>query len=313
MSDIKTRIYFCGGGSTNIGAMYDATSENVCFLDSSSANLLTNPVPEDRFYKIPGTDGAGGNPAYMMPFAKKHAPEMLKRFEPGVTNIVVITGGGGSGSTIGPNIVDLLLADGHTVFVIMIMGTDSTRRIRNTMNTGKNLEMISQKRGEVVAVSEVWNTNGEAAADQEVLFLLDSIVALTDQQNERLDTMDVKNFIQYNNLTSVEPQLSTLTIHTSRAEAAAVLEPISVASLYTDATKDVPFGTPFVRTVGICPNEAKLPGDQLHFVINSVGVTAMMDRLEEERVKVNTTQSSFRQRRSIVTVDDVAEDGFIAD
>ncbi|MCY1458933.1 hypothetical protein D9M71_763630 [compost metagenome] len=65
--------------------------------------------------------------------------------------------------------------------------------------------------------------------------------------------------------------------------------------------------------MGISPNEAKLPGDQLHFVINSVGVTAMFDRLEEERVKVNTVQANFRQRRSIVTVDDVVEGDFIAD
>jgi hypothetical protein len=313
MFDIKTRIYFCGGGSTNVGAMYDATGEHVCFLDSSSANLLTNPVPEDRFYKIPGTDGAGGNPAYMMPFARKHAPEMIARFPAGACNIVVITGGGGSGNTIGPNIVDQLLKQGLPTIVILIAGTDSTRRIRNTTNCIKNLELVSQKHQLPVVMATVSNVNGEAQADQEVLFLLDALVALTDQQNERLDTMDVMNWLQYNNVCAVDPELVSLQVVTTRAEATAILEPISVASLYTDPAKDVPFGTPFVRTVGICPNEAKLPSDQLHFIINSVGITSVMDKLEEERVKVNTVQAGFRTRRAIVTVDDISEDGFIAD
>lgn len=314
MSDIKTRIYNCGGTGFNIGSIYGPTAENVCFLDSSDANLKDKQIPAERVYLIPDTDGAGGDQAYMMPFAKKHAPEMIKRFPPAATNIVVVGTGGGSGAAIATHLVGLLLDLKLPTVIIAVGGVDTTRRIRNTLNFIKNMEIQSIRTQLPVTVAYVPNDNGEAEADQEVLFLLDSLVALCDQTNGRLDTKDIINWVQYNNVVSVPPSLVMLHVAENRAEAAAVLEPISVASLYTDPTKNIPFGTAFVRTVGIVNNDAKIPSDQLHFVINSVGITTLMEKLEEERVKVNTIQSSFRTRRAVVSVDDnLTSDGFCAD
>jgi len=314
MSDIKTQIYNCGGTGFNIGAQYGATAANVCFLDSSDANLKDKQIPAERVYLIPGTDGAGGDQSYMMPLARKHAPEMLKRFEPAAVNILVVGAGGGSGASIATQLVGLLLEMELPTVVIVVGGVDTTRRIRNTTNFIKNLEIKSLQTKLPVVMAYVDNTNGEAAADQEVLFLLDSLVALTDQTNGRLDTKDIINWLQFNRICAVEPSLVTLHVSQNRADASAVLEPISIASLYTDPTKNVPIGTAFVRTVGITSNEAKMSSDQLHFVINSVGVTAIMDNLEEERVKVNTVQSSFRSRKSIVSIDDnLTDDGLCVD
>ncbi|QBJ02557.1 tubulin PhuZ [Pseudomonas phage Psa21] len=314
MSDIKTRIYNCGGTGFNIGSLYGATAEHVCFLDSSDANLKDKQIPAERVYLIPGTDGAGGDQSYMMPFARKHADEMLKKFEPGATNIIVVGAGGGSGVAIAVQIATKLLTLKLPTIIIGISGTDSTRRIRNTTNFIKNMEVVSLKTQQPVVLAWVENTNGEAEADQEVLFLLDALVVLTDQTNGRLDTKDIINWLQYQHVCSVSPQLVQLHVSENRAEAAAVMEPISVASLYTDAEKNIPFGSAFVRTVGITNNDAKMPSDQLHFVINSVGINSITEKLEQERVKLNTVQSGFRQRKPVVSIDDnLTEDGYVVD
>ena len=314
MTNLKTRIYFTGGTGFNIGHQYGPTADHVCFLDSSDANLKDKNIPADRVYLIPGTDGGGGDQSYMMPFARKHAPEMINRFEPGDANIVVVGAGGASGATIAIQVVQQLLELELPTIVICVGGTDTTRRIRNTMNVISNMERTSAKTNMPVVMAYVDNANGEAEADNEVMFLLESLEALLDQTNGRLDTKDIINWLQYQRVCSVSPQLVQLHVSQTRQEAAAVLEPISIASLYTDPTKNTPIGSAFVRTVGITSNEAKMSSDQLHFVINSVGITTITDSIEEERIKLNTVQSSFRQRKSLAHLDDkVTDDGFAVD
>lgn len=315
MFDIKTRIYFCGGTGFNIGNLYGATGEHVAFLDSSDANLKDKKIDKDRIYLIPGTDGAGGDQNYMMPFARAHADEMLKRFEPGAVNIIVVGAGGGSGVSIAIQLATKLLAQKLPTIIIAASGTDTTRRIRNTTNLVKNLEVVSQKTQQPVPLAWVSNANGEGEADNEIIFLLDALIALTDQTNGRLDSKDIINWLQYQNVCAVQPQLVQLHVHQTRAEGAAVLEPISIASLYTDADKNIPFGHAFVRTVGITSNEAKMPSDQLHFILNSVGIASIFEELEEARVKITTVQSGFRQRKAVISIadDNLTEDGFVAD
>lgn len=313
MSAIKTRIYFCGGTGFNVGNRYGFSSEHVCFLDSSDANLKDKQIPQERVYLIPNTDGAGGDVNLMLPYARKHKDEMLAKFVPGEVCILVVGAGGGSGAAIALTLSQELLKQKIPTIIVAVSGTDSTRRLRNTTNFVKNLELVSNRTKLPVPLVWVSNDNGESEADNELLWILDALMVLTDQTNGRLDTQDIINWVQYNNLCSVLPQLVQLQISDNRQEAAAVLEPISIASLYTDPTKNTPFGTSFVRTVGIATHQEKMPSDQLHFILNSVGISTIMDDLEKDRVKLTTVQSGFQQRRAIVNVEDdiVEDDDFI--
>jgi hypothetical protein len=313
MSLLKTRSYFCGGTGANIGAQFGVTNPGVCFLDSSDANLAQLNIPEDQIYRIPNTDGAGGNQGYMMPYARKHADDMLAAFEPGEFNIVVCSIDGGTGPTIAWNLMGKLLGAGYTAVLVVIGGFDNTRRNTNASNTIKNLEIVSAKAKKPVVMAWIPNDAGEQTADQEALFVLDALVALTDQENGRLDTMDVANWVNYNNLCSVDPQLCSLTVLGTRQEAVQVLEPISIASLYVDPIKNTPFGTPFVHTNGIVTNPAKLQTEQLHFVINTRGIQTLAEDIDKERARLNTAQSGYNRRRAVVSVDDnTTDDGFVA-
>lgn len=308
MNPIKTRMYFTGGAGLNLGTEYSPNSDSVCFMDSSEANLKHKKLASDRLYIIPGTDGAGGDQSFMMPFARKHAPLMLAEYPPAEFNIVVTSGGGGTGPTIAVSLVAELLKMKANFIVVVVGGYDATKRVRNTINTMKNLEMLALKHQAPVVVAYVSNAGGEAAADDEALFILSALDALTDQENDRLDTKDIENFVNFHRITSVPPQLCTLHIRENRATASQVMEPISVAVLVNDISKDVPYGSALVRTVGITQKEGKIPGDQLHFIINSVGVTDVFEDLEQTMTKLNTVQSGYRQRRASFVQEDLSSD-----
>lgn len=307
MEQVKTRMYFTGGCGLNLGMEYSPTSESVCFLDSSAANIRHAQINADRLYIIPDTDGAGGDQAYMMPFARKHAPQMLERFPAGTQNIVVTSGGGGTGPAIAIALVEELVKAGEDVFVLVIGSYDATRRVKNTINIVKNLELMPLKHEQNVVISYISNAGGEAAADEEALFVLSALDALTDQDNDRMDTRDLSNFMQPHRNNAIQPQLMALHIRETRQEAAQILEPISVAILVNDIALDIPYGSIMARTVGITRREDKLPGNQLHFVLNSVGVTDILNELEESLAKLNTVQSGFRQRKASFARADLGE------
>lgn len=300
-------MYFTGGAGLNLGTTYSPNSESVCFIDSSEANLKHRKIAPERMYIIPNTDGAGGDQSFMMPHARKHAPLILEQFEPGQQNIIVTSGGGGTGPTVAASLLDNMLKNGENVIVMVVGGYDATKRVRNTTNILKNLELLSLKHQQPVVVSYISNSGGEAAADEEALFTLSALDALTDQENERLDTKDLENFLHFNRVCAVQPQLCTLHIRETRADAAKVLEPIMVIALLNDISLDVPYGSPFERKVGITKRTDKLPGNQMHFIINSVGVTDIFEDLEQTLTKLNTVQSGFRQRRSSFVVQDLGE------
>jgi hypothetical protein len=310
---LKTRIFFCGGAGLNIGTKFGATREDVCFVDGSDANV-SHHLPKDKVLLIPGVQGGGSDRSYMLPFARKFAPTVLDRFEPGVFNIVVFSLGGASGSTIGPVLMAELLKGGHPTVGVVIGCVDAMDKIDNSINTMKTLEGIAVATGSPVIVHFTQNNpTAWADMDDEAMFAIDSLLSLTDQQNDRLDVRDIHNWVFFNKRHAVEPQLCTMYIETDRKAALGVLDPISIASLYTDVDQIAPFSNAYNQTVGVARNDAKLGGDtQLHFVINSVGVEGAVSGLNDEKTKLVTMKSKGPRRKGLVSVDDNADEaGFV--
>lgn len=325
MTAVKTRIYFCGGAGLNIGVKFGVGRNDVCFLDTSLANLQDS-MPSELCYMIsppvaePGTTngrpqraGGGKDRKYIYPIVQPHIDKILKQFEPGDFNIVVFSAPGASGSVLGPLLLSKLLADDHAAVAIVIGASDSSTILENTTNTLKSLEGVSSQAGSSVVMHYIENgEGGHQSADDEAIIALDNLVSLTDQSNARLDTKDIANWVQFHKQHPIDPQLCALYIAETRAEAAAILEPISVASLFTDPDREATFGNPYSRTVGIALNDAKLTSDQLHFVINSVGIETIMTKLEDTKAAMARVQSSYRQRRALVDIDDKAiESGLV--
>lgn len=309
---IKIRIYACGGAGTNIVSQISAEDAAVCYIDTSGANL-TQDMNLDNVYRIEGLNGSGGNRRENYHTIAKEIAPILERFPAGDFNIVVHSASGGSGSTIGPLVMKALLEQKAATVCVVIGADDSAIRVGNTINTLKSLESISLLTEQPVVMSYHENTSGvpRGSIDTEARYVLEALIILASQENRELDGQDVTNWVQYHKVSPVRPQLSFLNVHDSRQEAAKVVEPISVASLYDDPSKDNPFGTPHNSTVGFTNGETQF-GDQLHFVINIADVEENFNRLRERHTELNRHHSSYRQRKAMVDVDDALNgDGMV--
>lgn len=313
MSKVKTQVYFCGGCGMDIGPLVNHA--DVAYIDTCDKNL-TEKHDVSKVFLTEGTRGAGANRRFILPLVRPQIKPFLERFPAGQANIVVFGGGGGSGSTTGPLIVAELLKQGETVFVVVINGIGSTEYIQNDIDTLKTLEGISSNvQGNVVFIPVDCAPGVPfSVVDAEAAFNIHAILNLTSQRNARLDVMDVHNFVNFQHrIPGFIPQLCVMSIHTSRQEAASVQEMLAVASLYTDAAKEVPFGSPFVHQVGISnPHDPELVADQLHFVISTNGVQDVMKALDDMKQEQARIQARYSQRRAIIDVDDNrTEDGFV--
>lgn len=310
---IKTRIYCCGGAGTNLGQQLNPHYATHCYIDTSQSNR-TAGLDLDLCHFIEGLDGSGKNRRENYAPIAKEVQTVLNRFPAGDFNIVLFSAAGGSGSVIGPLVLKGLLEAGFPAVAVVIGSDDSAIAVTNTINTLKSLESISVMAKQPVVMAYLENTVGVSRGqiDQDVLFMLESLGVLTSQENRELDTKDLTNWVQYQKVCAAAPQLSALSVYDNRTDASSSIEPISIASLYADPSKDTPFGNPHYATVGYPELEAMHLADQLHFVINHADIEETFKHLTERQTQLNRAFSSYRQRKAVVDVDDsVTPDGLV--
>lgn len=312
MSKVKVRYYGLGGAGTNLVSMINHPDVETCYVDTSRSNLGDNINP-NSVYLVEGLDGSGKHRRENYAVLAKHVDSVLEEFPPATFNVLVFSAGGGSGSTLSPLLLRRMLELKETVVCVMVGADDSAITINNTINTIKSLESISAMTQMPVVVSYHENTPGvsRGAIDDEVLFVLEALQELSAQDKRELDTQDVTNWLHYQKVTPVTPQLSFLSICDSRKSASEVVEPISIVSIYIDASHDNPFGTPHYATVGFSQQPMEL-AEQLHYVINTTDVEENYNRLITRQTELNRTYSGYRQRKNVLDVDDdLTSDGLV--
>lgn len=309
---VKARLYLCGGGGTDIGLQVQTKTFTKSFIDASDSNLKEGMVRETCYF-IEGLKGSGKNRAENAKAIAPMIPTILEEHPAGDFNVVVYTLAGGSGSVIAPYLIKALLAAEHPVISVVIGVTDSAQDIKNSLNTLKTLEAFSVATGQPAIINYHENIQGQSQkhTDQDVLFCLEALGDLLSQDNDRLDLMDLTNFVQYQKVTPIHPQLAYLGIHDNRQSATQVVEPMLTVSLHTDPEKNIAVGQPYNSYAGF-PRSGELVSDQLHFIINTADMDRIHTDLATQQTALNQKLGSYRQRRPIVSIDDnVGSDGLV--
>lgn len=311
---VKARMYLCGGGGTDLGLQVQSKTFTKSFIDASDSNLKTGMVREECYF-IEGLNGSGKNRNENAKVIAPLIPTILEEHQAGDFNVVVYTAAGGSGSVIAPYLIKALLADKRPVISVVIGVVDTAQDIKNTLNTLKTLEAFSVATGQPAIVNYHENVVGQPQklVDQDVLFCLEALGDLLSQNNDRLDLMDLTNFVQYHKVTPIHPQLAYLGVFDNRPAATQVVEPMLTVSLHTDPDKNVAIGQPYISYAGFPRDPENVVSDQLHFVINTADMDRITTDLTSSQTALNQKLGSYRQRRPIVSIDDnITEDGFIA-
>jgi len=319
-SDVNIRVYSAGGAGINVISELDAIRSEPahgfatmlpCYIDTSASNIRSKKLPEDAVYTFDGMDGSGKVRSTNYEDVSKNAKAILLKYKPTAFNIVVHSGSGGSGSIIAPILVSELKARGHQVIVLLIGSTDTRIEIENTIKTLKSYESIADKRNSPVVVYYAENTQHQSRfeVNRMVKHAIGLLMGLFSGQNSELDTADLKNWLEYTNITKTQARLASLTFAVTKEELSDAGTVISVATLAMPEVDTRVEQTPAYQCVGYAPacwrtgapNSLQLLGDSpIHFCISDDFITRANDKLTQQLREVDDIFNSRNARNSIL-------------
>lgn len=200
-------IYACGGCGINIvGSLPDVAAAagvakaSLYAIDTSRSNLRSSGFNQDNTYLFEGTNGSGKVRGENLSVIVKNAKQILQQFKPGDFNIVVHSGGGGSGGPIGAILVSEMLAEGIPVVAIVVGSTDSHAEVENTIKTLQTYDGLARDVEYPMVVHYLENGGAEGAArktiDSGAHSAIHALLMLFSGQNDEMDTADVRNWIK---------------------------------------------------------------------------------------------------------------------
>lgn len=311
---VKTCLIFAGGCGLNV-ATHLVDLPNVHCIDTCDKNLV-DAHKKTNVFLTKGTRGAGKNRKYILPLIRDQIKDFMVTLPEADFYILCYSLGGGSGSTLAPLVTNQLAQRGASFVSFVIGATESPEVLQNDTDTMKSLEAISMRMKLPIVVNYTPNVNGITfdAVNRGVAENIRRVVCLTNGNHGRLDVHDVSNWVRFTDKHShLLAQVCELHIETSRKDAESIPEPISTASLYLDESKEFAFGNPVVRTAGIMKSDdTDVTDDQMHFVINSVGVVEIMKGIHDTKTEQTRKQAMFVQRNPLLDPDDdIDDDGMV--
>lgn len=328
VSDRSVTVYSCAGTGINIVSELESARKeptpgfanlNACYIDTSKSNLMNKNLPEEAIYLFDGIDGSGKVRSTNYEEIAKNVKSILLKFKPSDFNVVVHSGSGGSGSVIGPVIASELKARGHQVVVIMVGSTDTRIEIENTIKTLKSYESISIKRDLPIVMHYIENSRKLARneVNKHAKRAISLLMGIFSGQNAELDTSDLKNWLEYTNISGTEPRLASLTFACDTSEldnAGTVISVATLASTDMDTRLDQ---TPAYQCVGYAPecwktgakDSLQLIGDYpIHYCISDDFIVTSVNALTKALKDVDDVFNSRNARNSIVDRNDNATD-----
>lgn len=324
-------VYACGGAATNIvyalEKSCDANPPSQCFakmrayyLDGSRSNLLDKTGIDDRLFLIEGIDGSGKRRDQNFAMAAQHAPAMLRRCKPTTFNIIVHSGGGGTGSVIGPVLTKELHTKGHYTVSILIKTTDNEQELINTINTIKSYEGVAQKVGRTIPWRPVDGTSRKTA-DTSVKGTISMLMALFSGQNLELDSQDLKHFLDMTKICGIGPRAATLHISDNVSAfsnlpdtpSVATLVPLTLPSEQAEEMCRMP-KKPTYHTIGrtrdadVGHQQSTTIRRPIHFVLSDGQVGKEIEPLEKELSEMREDKKALNARGAIVSSDQTDDD-----
>lgn len=308
--------YAFGGSGINIVRAYRenqpkqadiCAQQTFCFADSSISNL--EGVEKAETYLLKGTDGSGGNRAKNAGAIMAALPELMTEHRPSDLNIVVFSLTGGTGAAGGPLLLEALLAAGHNAVGVCVFSSESTRRLKNGISTLTGLELAVQRINRPINL--FYRENDRTLTHDEnniqAVFALGALAIMASGRNGSLDSADISNLFDYQNVTHHKPMLTRLEIYAKEEDLLKDHQRvIAIASLLQsnknvapmvesdyDATAFQPEGTPYQNPFyfTISSGSLKARFDELALIRDDVGmkekIVAPIARLSNGNEKVD--------------------------
>lgn len=227
-------IYGCGGCGANVvqrlvnlpvdpdKPLYPKSHRYV--VDTSESNIAN--LPDDiKAFLIPGVEGAGKQRAFAFGAAADKVNKILQDNKPSEFNLVIFSASGGSGSVLGPLLVQELLRRDAVTLCIVIGSTLSHIECHNTVKTLETLQGIAQSGsagGQSIAMMYFENSDGSNTTrsyvrdrpevDELVEASIRHVGLLVGGSHHGLDETDLQNLLGFSRHTGIPPQLTEMRV-----------------------------------------------------------------------------------------------------
>lgn len=328
MSLGSVQLYGCGGFGINTVRPWDtnlpankeiAESEHspvisVGYVDTSLTANLKGDEPADNVYVVNGLDGAGKiRRDSHKAFATDNAVnQILLKMEPKALNIVVFSLSGGSGNTIGTDLLMELIKRGERAFAIITGSGENALTVQNTLGSIKTLDYKARQSSVFVPV--VFEDNGDnserAIVDERVKAIIGAFCIMSGPKITELDTADILNWLRPDRVPGINiaPQLALIEVVTDAAKLSSIADPISVASIISDPTETLQGVLPDYSTVGYHPKDGR-DRQSYHYVLSIEAIPAIAGMVKGKLEEIEKRRSARKTQASIVGENDVADDG----
>lgn len=325
----RVQLYACGGMGMNIGQANEKhrglkpagfAELNISYIDTARSNVKAD-LPLNDCYFFEGVDGSGQLRTENVEVINKAARDILNKHKPADLNIVLHSASGGSGSVIGPCLVEQLLLKGENVVVIMSGDLNTIKFAKNTRGTIKTYVNIAENVAKAAVPAVYFEINDRSprrTVDEAIAHILGGLLVLASRQNQELDTADVYNFLHFSKqgVTSFRPQLALLSMAAGGESPAVPGNIISVATLATETSGTSISPRPEYQITGYLPKdiEQKMSDNApVHFIISDGFFHVELPKIEKLILEHEDESASRKSMASLLTADDKATVGAIID
>lgn len=317
------RIYACGGCGANliqqkieIPVAPGYPSVKSVMIDTSTANYV--PGAGVEFYQIPGVTGMGRNRGATLDIGMDKIEPILKDHKPGTMNVILASGGGGTGSVISLLLLRELLKRKIPVVLMLVCSSASGVDTDNSYKTLLSLQKAVQGIGRPVPFMYYENMSkptgrvGDGPRDMVDDVIVNDIRALAltvSEQHRELDRQDVENWLNYPVVTNIPAQLVEVKLVTGDANEQKEFfanRVIGTISLLTDTAKLSPeFNQPYEKT-GYYSEQLAADATDLTWVLSAANVVGYGKELQKasERYQATATEIAAVQGLSLEGLDD---------
>ena len=213
---MSIKIFGCGGTGLNILKHYlqkGAFKNDFEYIgmDTSDRNLFE----DERLVieLVPNAHGSGGDVGFNSDKYPAFINKVLTQHGHGDLNIIVYSGSGGTGPSMGPTLHRALLEKEANVISMIIGDMSNINGATNTVRALLNLNDHTET-GHPVIYSYRENGKGktEGQVNDDVCAVIDVLRVLLSTENQRIDAMDIHHLFFYNNVVKATPILSCLEI-----------------------------------------------------------------------------------------------------
>lgn len=309
----------CGGAGINIAKLLKTGSpsdrvKNATYvaLDASGNNRIAEElgIPLERV-PMSGNpqalaQGSGKvkatNYAESQPFVER----VMNKYTPGVFNVVVCSGAGGSGSMLATLVARWLKLNGHSCLLAVITDHTTQVEMENSIKTIQSMAIQTQSQflNAPIPYMEFRNipekTRGQI--DKEVINKISLYSLFANKDNEEQDVQDLLNILDYSKYYGVPPALSHVSFFDDPSKFSGAT-PVATVSLFDNKDNiSAAFPGAVVRSTGVFARGTVLPGDitQLHMLLDhGESVAKLQEQLDELTKRKSVTQGTYVAQRDM--------------